>query len=318
MSTFWSLFVIAVTVGMLAGCYWLLTATRRSEVADGEHTEKDHAFDGITELETPLPRWWYYMFVVTIVFAAVYLILYPGLGNFGGVLGWDQTRQWEEEVARAEERYAPIFERYASIPVPELVHEDKAMRMGQRIFGNFCSQCHGSAAQGAFGFPNLTDDDWLWGGSPEAIRTSIVEGRQAAMPQWEAVLGEEGIHQMTQYVLSLTDRATDAAAADAAQSSYAQLCASCHGPEGRGQPALGAPNLADATWLYGGSAAQIAFTLRNGRNGRMPAHGDLLDDARIHILTAYVYGLGDGARTAGTAQEAPPRNEAAVAATAGQ
>jgi cytochrome c oxidase cbb3-type subunit 3 len=291
MSTFWSLFVIVVTLGMLAGCYLLLVMTRRNEVVDGEHTEKDHAFDGITELETPLPRWWYYCFIFTIVFALGYLVLFPGLGNFKGVLGWDQTTQWEGEVARAEERYGPVFARYAAIPLDELVHEEKAMRMGQRIFGNFCAQCHGSAAQGAFGFPNLTDDDWLWGGTPDAIYTSIDNGRQAAMPGWQAALGDDGVRDVTEYVLSLSGRSTDAEAVERGAAHYGTLCIACHGADGGGNQLLGAPNLTDGTWLYGGSAAQIAFTVRNGRNGRMPAHGDLLDDNRIHIVAGYVYSL---------------------------
>ena len=291
MSTFWSVFVTIVTLGTLIGCWVVLNITRRSEVDDGESTEKDHAFDGITELETPLPRWWYNMFVATIVFAFGYLLLYPGLGNFGGMLGWSQVDQWQAEVDRAEERYAPLFERYANTPMEELVHDPKAMAMGQRIFGNFCSQCHGTAAQGYPGFPNLSDDAWIWGGEPASIRTSIVHGRQAAMPAWGDVLGEGGVIDTTEYVLSLTDRATDDEAVARGRDHYMRVCVACHGPEAKGNPLLGAPNLTDDAWLYGGSRETIATSLVEGRNGVMPAHGDLLDEARIHLVAAWVYGL---------------------------
>ncbi|HSG90674.1 MAG TPA: cytochrome-c oxidase, cbb3-type subunit III [Pseudomonadales bacterium] len=291
MSTGWSIFVTVVTLGMLAGCWLLLILTRRSEVEDGEHTYKDHAFDGITELETPLPRWWYYAFLGTILFGAAYLVLYPGLGNWSGTLGWSQTGQWSEEVARAKERYSPLFDRYAATPVDELVHDRKALRMGQRIFGNFCSQCHGTAAQGNAGFPNLTDDAWIWGSSPAAISTSITQGRRAVMPAWQAPLGEGGVAATTQYVLSLSGRATDPAEVEAGATHYATFCVACHGAEGKGNPLLGAPNLTDDAWLYGGRAENISTSIAEGRNGVMPAHGDLLDPARIHLVTTWVYSL---------------------------
>jgi cytochrome c oxidase cbb3-type subunit 3 len=291
MSTGWSIFVTVITIGMLAGCWLLLSITRRSEVDDGEHTLKDHDCDGITELENPLPRWWYHGFVATIVFGAGYLVLYPGLGNWEGTLGWTQVKQLEEQQQAAEERYAPLFNRYAETPIEELIREHKAMRMGQRIFGNFCSQCHGTAAQGYTGYPNLTDDAWIWGGSPDAIRTSIVNGRRAQMPSWQAALGDEGIAATTQYVLSLSDRASDPGAVEQGATHYRSMCIACHGPAGKGNPALGGPDLTDDAWLYGGSAEAIATSLREGRNGVMPAHGDLLDEARIHLVAAWVYSL---------------------------
>lgn len=306
MSAGWSIFVTVVTLGMLAGCWLLLASTRRHEVDDGEHTFKDHSFDGITELETPLPRWWYYAFVGTILFSFGYLILFPGLGNFEGVLGWSQTSQWQAEVDRAEDRYGPLFERYANTPMEELVEDPKAMAMGQRIFGNYCSQCHGTAAQGGPGYPNLTDDAWLWGGSPERIHASIAKGRQAAMPPWQEALGEQGIHETTQYVLSLSGRATDAGAVDAGREHYQSLCVACHGAEGKGNAMLGAPNLTDDAWLYGGTAEAIATSLYNGRNGVMPAQEGLLDDARIHLVATWVYGLSRDAAAATRQTPAEP------------
>lgn len=300
MSTGWSIFVTLVTIGMLVGCWLLLTLTRRSEVKDGEHTEKDHAFDGITELETPLPRWWYYGFIGTILFGACYLVLYPGLGNWKGTLGWSAARQLSEDKADAEARYAPLFERYAAIPVDELIHDPKALHMGQRIFGNFCSQCHGTAAQGNPGFPNLTDHVWIWGGKPADITNTITNGRQAVMPSWQAALGDEGVATTTQYVLSLSGRATDQAAVAAGKARFQTFCVACHGPEGKGNQLLGAANLTDDNWLYGGRPEDIETTLRQGRNGVMPAHQGLLDAARIHLVTAWVYSLshvGDDADT---------------------
>lgn len=295
MTLFWSIFVTVVTLGTLLGSYWLLTATRKGEVKGGAELEKEHSFDGITELETPLPRWWYYLFIFTIVFSFGYLVLFPGLGNYQGVLGWTSTNQWEGEVAKAAERYNPLFERYRDTPLLALTEDRKAMRMGQRIFGNYCAQCHGSAAQGAHGFPNLRDHDWLWGNSAAQIQTSIRNGRQAAMPSWAAPLGEEGVTAMAQYVRSLSGAPHDAALAAEAAPKYAMFCVACHGPEGKGNVALGAPNLTDNIWLYGGAADQIAFTLRHGRNGQMPAHEGVLDDARIHLVAAYVLSLSEAA-----------------------
>jgi cytochrome c oxidase cbb3-type subunit 3 len=302
MSTFWSVFVTIVTLAMLAGCYLLLRMNRESEIPDEDAEGHGHEFDGITELETPLPRWWYNMFVGTIAFAVGYLLLYPGLGNFAGVLGWSQVTQWQAEVDRADERYSPRFDRYAATPIEELVEDPKAMAMGQRVFGNFCSQCHGTAAQGYPGFPNLTDDAWIWGGSPAAIKTSIVQGRRAAMPPWGPALGEAGVVDTTEYVLSLTGRSTDDEAVARGRTHYMSLCIACHGPEGKGNALLGAPDLTDDAWVYGGDAEAIATGIDAGRNGVMPAHGDLLDEARIHLVAAWVYSLSVQAReVAGTA-----------------
>ena len=295
MSTGWSIFVTVITLGMLVGCWLLLALTRRSEVPDGEHVEKNHVFDGISELENPLPRWWYYAFVGTILFGFGYLILFPGLGNWSGTLGWSQVDQWTAEVEAADERYSPLFDRYAAIPIAELATDQKALRMGQRIFGNFCSQCHGTAAQGARGFPNLADDAWIWGGSPEAVLTSIAKGRRAVMPGWEAALGDDGIRTTTEYVLSLSGRATDADAVAAGAEHYASLCVACHGVEGKGNPLLGAPNLTDDAWIYGGRSEDIATTLRAGRNGVMPAQENLLDEARIHLVATWVWSLSQPA-----------------------
>jgi cytochrome c oxidase cbb3-type subunit 3 len=312
MSIGWSLFVIFLTTISMVGCFWLLQSTRAGQVPNGEKVEKDHVFDGIRELETPLPAWWYWMFVITIVFSAIYLVFYPGMGAFKGLLGWTQEEQWAREVARAEARFGPIYEEYLAMPVEALLEDEQAHRMGQRLFSTNCATCHGTGGAGAFGFPNLADANWQWGSAPATVSTTITKGRIAAMPPWEAVLGEDGIHDTTHYVLSLSGREHEAAAAERGRTHFTTLCASCHMPDGTGMTALGAPNLTDDVWLYGGSEAMIKHTLRVGRNGQMPAHEHLLDPARIHLLVAYVIGLardaaeGDGNAVATTAGNAGP------------
>lgn len=291
MSTGWSLFVIIVTFAMLAGFTWLVLNTRRIQDPEGGSKLNAHEFDGITELDTPMPEWFSWMFLASIAFAVVYLLLYPGLGNFPGLLDWSAASEVEEDQRRAEARREPLFQRYLRTPVEELAQNEQAMRTGQRMFGIYCAQCHGSAAQGAAGFPNLTDDVWYWGGEPAQIRATLVNGRRAAMPAWGAALGEDGVMDTTEYVVSLAGREHDAEAAARGSAHYQQFCVACHGPEGRGNTALGAPDLTAGVYLYGGSRETIATTLREGRNGIMPAQQDILGEARLHILTAYVYGL---------------------------
>ena len=291
MSTPWSLFVIIVTFGMLAGFTWLVLNTRRIQDPDGGSKLNDHEFDGITEFDTPMPDWFSFMFLASIAFAVVYLALYPGLGNFPGLLGWSSTSELEEDQRQAEARQEPLFQRYLRTPVEELAQNPQAIRMGQRLFGNYCAQCHGSSAQGAPGFPNLTDGVWTWGGEPGQIRATLINGRQAVMPAWGPVLGEGGVSDTTEYVLSLAGRDHDAEAAERGATHYQPLCVACHGAEGLGNPALGAVDLTAGVYLYGGSREAIATTLRQGRNGVMPAQKNILGEARLHILTAYVYGL---------------------------
>lgn len=293
MSTPWSLFVIIVTVGMLVGFTWLVLNTRRIQDPDGGDKLNAHEFDGITELDTPMPEWFSFMFLASIAFAVVYLALYPGLGNFPGLLGWSAASELEEDQRQAEARQEPLFQRYLRTPVEELAQNPQAVRTGQRLFSNYCAQCHGSSAQGAPGFPNLTDRAWNWGGEPAQIRATLVNGRQAVMPAWGPVLGDDGVRDTTEFVLSLAGRDHDAEAAERGATHFQQLCVACHGSEGGGNQALGAGDLTAGVYLYGGSREAIATTLRQGRNGVMPAQNDILGEARLHILTAYVYGLPD-------------------------
>jgi cytochrome c oxidase cbb3-type subunit 3 len=253
-----------------------------------------HEFDGIQEYDNPLPRWWFLMFLGTVVFSLGYLALYPGLGNFKGLLGWTSAGQWEEEMAHADEVYKPVFAKYAALSVEDLQKPENStgLKMGQRMFANNCSVCHGTGGQGAYGFPNLTDNDWLYGGDPATIKTTITAGRQGAMPAWGEVLGEDGVQDVANYVRSLSGaEGVEAAAAERGQNQFQTLCAACHGPDGTGLAALGAPNLTDNIWLYGGDFSSVAHTIRNGRAGVMPAHKDLLSDDKIHLIASYVYSL---------------------------
>lgn len=313
MSLFWSWYVTLLTLGTIAALVWLLFATRKGQRNDSTDETVGHAFDGIEEYDNPLPKWWFMLFVATVIFALGYLVLYPGLGNWKGILpgyqyldgqakvafetgeqGWTGVHQWEKEVARAEAQYGPLFAKYAAMPIEEVAQDEQALRMGGRLFASNCAVCHGSDARGAYGFPNLTDDDWLWGGEPETIKATIMGGRQAAMPAWLDVIGEEGIRNVTGYVRSLSGLENpEGIQVDMAkgQEIFAANCAVCHGAEGKGTQAMGAPNLTDRVWLYGSSFGQVQQTLRYGRNGHMPAQEQHLGNDKVHLLAAYVYSL---------------------------
>ncbi len=290
MSSFWSLWIIILTTVTIVGITWLLFANRKSTI-NREDGTTGHVYDDIEEYDNPLPAWWFYMFVFTIVFGVGYLIAYPGMGNFKGLLGWTQVKQWEERVEAAEQKYSAVFAQYNATPVSELVHNSKAMKMGQRLFSNNCAQCHGSDARGSYGFPDLTDSEWLYGNSPEQIKASIAEGRSGAMPPWQAALGDEGIEQVSSYVLSLSGREVDPAAVEAGKEKFQMFCVACHGMDGTGNVMFGAPDLTNQIWLYGGSPGLIQRSIRNGRNGQMPTHKELLSADKIHLLTAYITSL---------------------------
>lgn len=301
MSDFWSWFIIVIVVLNLGGCAWLLLWNRKLSPEEAARETTGHVFDGIEERNQPLPRWWLWLFVLTLIFSVVYLVLYPGLGKFEGVLGWTSTGQWEEEVALMERQAEPLFEQYAAEPVEELAGYQEALEVGGRLFANNCATCHGSDARGARGYPNLTDDAWLYGGSPDTIKQSIRDGRKGNMPPMAAALGgDEGVRDMAVYVASLSrpDMAEDpekVKAIERAEPKF-QICAACHGPEGKGNTAMGAPDLTDDAWLYGGDIRSIQTTLTDGRSGEMPAFGDLLSEERIHVLAAYVYSLSNDDR----------------------
>ena len=296
MSTFWSIWVTVIVLGTIFGCTWLLLSTRKSQTSDVE-TDRTmgHSFDGIEEYDNPLPKWWFYLFMSTIVFALGYLALYPGLGNYKGLLGWTSVNQWEAEVAEADALYGPIFAQYGKTEVPELAKVGDAMKLGQRLFANNCAVCHGSAARGQVGFPNLTDTDWLYGGSPEAILYTLNNGRMGAMPAKGVMpnMTDTQVDQVVNYVLSFSDRAKDPASVEAGKAVFMQACTACHGVDGKGMHALGAPNLTDNVWLYGSTFDWIRQTVIHGRQNQMPSQSGRLSQDQIQILAAYVYSMSN-------------------------
>ncbi|MBM7454667.1 cytochrome c oxidase cbb3-type subunit 3 [Oceanisphaera litoralis] len=322
MSTFLSVFVTVISLGTIFGCLALLIWCSRDKMGMEEGAPTGHTYDGITELNNPLPKWWSYLFVFMVVFSLFYLALYPGLGNFKGLLGWQSSNQnvrsleeyhaasadareqgklvqYEREMVKADEVFGAKFreltyeadgQSYRAIA--DLALDENATKVGQRLFLQNCAQCHGSDARGARGFPNLTDADWLYGGTPEQIKASIMHGRTGAMPAWGDSLGEDGVREVTSYVLSLSGRKVDAVEAQKGQARFA-VCAACHGMDAKGNPALGAPNLTDGIWLYGGSRAAVEDSIRNGRAGVMPAWQDILGEDKVHLLASYVYSLNN-------------------------
>lgn len=289
-SEFWSWFIIIPTViGILV--LFPLVYYNRGKPQSGEEAETmGHSWDeDLKEYNNPLPGWWLNLFYITLVFGIVYLILYPGLGSFGGVLGWSSTQRYENEMQQAEARYGPIFEQYQETDIRALARNDEAMQTAERLFSNYCAQCHGSDGRGATGYPNLRDDVWQWGGEPAEIKETILNGRNAAMPGWAGALGEDGLFNVTEYVLSLSGRQHDSAVAARGEEQYNQMCVSCHGPDGTGNKALGAPDLTDRNWLYGGSQQTVMESIAKGRQGRMPPNEEFLGEAKVHLLAAYVY-----------------------------
>lgn len=291
MTTFWSAWITILTLTNIALVAWVLF-TNRTPTHGGPGKSTGHEVDGIVEYDNPLPGWWHAMFWGTIVFALGYLVAYPGLGNWKGVFEWTSVGQWEQEVQEADAKYGQMYRDFASLPIPELAKDEKAMKIAGRLFADNCALCHGSDARGQYGFPNLTDNDWLYGGTPEKIVETITNGRQAMMAPWGDTLGEEGVENVAHYVLTLAGRKdADPAKAALGEQSFKTICATCHGPEGKGSYDFGAPNLTDDIWLYGSSLATIKHTVRNGRQGKMPAHAELLQPEKIHLLSAYVYSL---------------------------
>jgi len=290
-SAFWSFFVAGVTLVSIAACGLLLAALSKRKVSTDTETT-GHVWDGdLNELNNPLPRWWIWLFWITIAFSLVYLWLYPGLGTYAGAHQWTSKGEYGAEMKAADAQFGPLYARLSALDVPSLAKDPEGRVVGQRLFINYCSQCHASDARGSKGFPNLTDSDWLYGGEPETIKTTILNGRNGTMPPMAAVVGDlAGARDMANYVRSLSGLDHDVAAAARAAPKFV-TCGACHGPEGRGNPALGAPNLTDKVWLYGSSVDTIAETIMKGRASVMPAHREFLGEQRVHILAAYVYGL---------------------------
>jgi cytochrome c oxidase cbb3-type subunit 3 len=296
MSEHVSLFVVTFTLVNILACLWLLWWTGMGRRKAGEPDKTGHVWDeDLEEFNNPLPRWWLGLFIITVVFGLCYLVLYPGLGNFGGIRGWSQVNQYEEQMSKQRAKVEEQLARLKDKDLHELLQDAAAMRMAKNLFGQNCSTCHGSDARGAKGFPNLTDNDWLWGGSEETVYATIAEGRRGVMPAWGDALGQQGVEEVASYVFSLSNREAPADWVAAGKERFQMVCAACHGVDAKGNPMLGAPNLTDDVWLYGGDFESIKESIAKGRENQMPAHLPLLGETRVRLLAAYVLSLGDSA-----------------------
>lgn len=286
MSNFWSFWIISLTSITIIGVTWILFANRTIDKNEDGNTT-GHIYDGIEEYDNPLPLWWFNLFLGSVAFAIIYLIIYPGMGNYKGYLNWTSTEQWQTTVDEAEKDFALKSEKYMALSATELIHTPEALNMGKRIFKSYCSTCHGTQAKGAYAFPNLTDNDWLYGGGEEKITETITYGRKGLMPAWGTILGNDVDH-MADYVINLSQGGAEK---HAMHEKFMGLCSACHGADGKGNVVFGAPNLTDNIWLYGGKLSDIKITIANGRNGNMPAHEHILSPESIHLVSAYVLSL---------------------------
>ncbi len=294
-SGFWDVYISVITVVSIAACAVLLKTQTTPSKKPGEAIgTTGHVWDeDLGEYNNPLPSWWKWLFYLTIVFAVVYLILYPGLGSWKGTLGWSQVSQLDDEMARAEKALAPLYGKFARTEIEALAKDREALAIGQKLFLNNCAQCHASDGGGSRGFPNLTDRDWQWGGDVARIQATILDGRTGLMPAWGEALGEQGVKDVTHYVLSLSGSTNDSLRRYRGEAIYKGTCVGCHGADGKGNPALGAPNLTDKTWLHGAGEAAIMDVVMKGRTGQMPPHRNLLGEHRVRLLSAYVYSLSN-------------------------
>ncbi|MEI2695139.1 MAG: cytochrome-c oxidase, cbb3-type subunit III [Saprospiraceae bacterium] len=315
-SGFWNFYVVSIVLVSVIGCGVFLWMQSSAKHVEGETT--GHVWDEtLEEYSNPLPNWWRWMFYITIVFSLFYLAMYPGLGTYQGQFNWSSVGQYGGEMKKADEQYGPIFKKFQSQDIVAVAANKEAKEMGQRLFLTYCAQCHGSDAKGARGFPNLVDSDWLFGGTPDQIKESIVKGRDAMMPAKgvKPDLNGDQIKDLAAYVRSLSGLSSDSVRAQRGKELFAPACAACHGPDGKGVLGL-APNLADKVWLYSSSEETIIETITKGRTNRMPAFGEFLGDAKVHLLTAYVYGLGGGVKDAPAAAPAEAAATPAAAAPA--
>ncbi len=292
-SDFWNLYVVAIVLGSILFCVVLLVVQGKATFTPGK--TMGHVWDEtLEEYNNPMPKWWSWMFIITVIFAFVYLALYPGLGNFKGMLGWTSAGQHTAEVKKMDDTVKPLFDKFMAMDLKAVAADKQAMEMGKRLYLTYCMQCHGADARGAKGFPNLTDSDWLYGGEPEQIKETISNGRMGVMPP-HAQLGGDTIKDLANFVRSLSGLPNDATRAAKGKEAFtAAGCVGCHGPEGKGMHAVGAPNLTDKVWLYGSSEAVITETITNGRQNQMPAWKEFLGDAKVHLLSAYVLSLSQG------------------------
>jgi cytochrome c oxidase cbb3-type subunit III len=300
-----SAFIIILTSLNIAGAVWLMLSMRKrsgEEPAAGMQTT-NHVWDGdLAEYNNPLPRWWLWLFFISVAFAIGYLFLYPGLGSYAGRLGWTSVSQHQEQQRVTEAQAEQLLAQFAGKSVAELRNIPAALVVGRNLFANNCAVCHGSDGHGNPGFPNLTDQDWLYGGAPEQIEATITGGRTGVMIPWQVALGTDGVENVLAYVLSLSGRSVPAGDVAAGKQLFATNCVACHGADGRGNQAIGSPNLTDHTWLYGGSVDVVRSSIANGRQGQMPAQLDRLGPQRVKLLAAYVLSLGAGGSSGAVVQ----------------
>ncbi|MEI8170465.1 MAG: cytochrome-c oxidase, cbb3-type subunit III [Rhodoferax sp.] len=293
-SNFWSLYVTGITLVSIVACLLLLWFSGKAHAMTANDNSTGHVWDGdLREMNNPLPRWWAWLFVITIVFAFVYLSLYPGLGTYKGQLGWSSAGQHQVEVDKGNAEVAPLYAKFSAMKPEDIAKDAQAMAIGERLFMNTCAQCHGSDARGNKGFPNLTDNDWLGDGTPDYIKATIKNGRIGMMPPMASAVGSaDDVKNVAQYVLSLSGSPHDSVKASLGKEKFA-VCAACHGIDGKGMHALGSANLTDKIWLHGSGEAAILSMINNGKTNQMPAQGDKFTEAQIHVLASYVWGLSN-------------------------
>ena len=293
-SDFWHYYVAGLTLVSIIACLILLWISGTTKAATLADNTTGHVWDGdLAEMNNPLPRWWVYLFVITVVFALAYGVLYPTFGKFQGVLGWSSSGQHSAEVSKVEKNIAPIYARFASMTPQQVAGDSAAMAIGERLFMNNCAQCHGSDARGAKGFPNLTDGDWLYGGDPAIIKTTITQGRNGVMPPMAAAVGgPEDVRNVANYVLSLSGSPHESVRAALGKAKFG-ACAACHGMDAKGNTTMGAPNLTDNVWLHGWGEDAIIRAINNGFNNHMPSQATKLNEAQINVLASYVWGLSN-------------------------
>lgn len=293
-SDFWSYYIAAIALVGIVWCVWLLFSQRKVTKVANASDDTGHVWDDdLRELNNPLPRWWMWMFLLACIFGLAYLVLYPGLGSYAGVLKFSTQGELAAHQQAQERLQHDIYAKYLSMDVKQVAADPQAREIGQRLFLNYCAQCHGSDARGSRGFPNLTDHDWLYGGEPETIQQTITKGRNGVMPSFASTIDGKLAADVAQYVRSLSGLSFDPIRASRGESTFKSTCAACHGATGKGNQALGAPNLSDNVWLYGSSEGTIVEAILKGHNNHMPAHEEILTPERIRMLTAYVWGLSN-------------------------
>jgi cytochrome c oxidase cbb3-type subunit 3 len=283
-SDFWGGWIAVITIVSLVGLGWLVFSIYFGPAEEGEEAEGPVWDSNLREGSSPAPMWWFWLILASMVFSVIYLMLYPGLGSYQGALTWSQGGRLNESLTQYQAEFGGIRALVAEGQVATLQSDPDIMASAQRVFDRNCAVCHGYDARGqAAYFPDLTDDEWQWGGSEAQIEQSIRLGRIAVMVGWEATLGENGVEQVVDYlgVLGTAD-----AEGHPGDTPYKQFCVACHAVDGSGNPALGAPSLVDDVWLYGNSREALIHSVALGRDGVMPAFDERLDATQVKLLVA--------------------------------